>query len=302
MFDAISILVPMYNHSMYIKDLLDSIEKIENCVIEVIIIDDGSTDNSYQTVLEVKDNYNFEIRLYRHENIGVVKTLNKLIGLSKHEIICMVASDDILIPGDFEKRLNDFNVNKKLAVYYSNGLVYEDKKTKGFVHNASLESILLTNDATQVYNHIVSCVPGFFIQGMLIKKQILFEINYFDENLIADDWALNIKIFRFLMESRQEYCYSSTPVFLYRLHAINSHKNMLRQYSLIKQIVDNVIPKKNKIFYRKSYGYYFIKSLFNLNGTLVMKIIKDEKGMIFIDFLLWFISKLTKVMLKFFSR
>ena len=80
--DLVSVIIPCYNHEKYIERCLQSIldDKYENK--EIIIIDDGSKDNSVEVIrnfIKFHDKYKNIIRLYTQENNGVVKTLNRLV-------------------------------------------------------------------------------------------------------------------------------------------------------------------------------------------------------------------------------
>lgn len=92
----VSILLPIFNVENYIIETLVSIEKQSYSNIETIIIDDGSSDNSYQVVLNyIKNKPDF--KLYRNiKNQGISKTLNKALVLSNGYYIARVDGDDLL--------------------------------------------------------------------------------------------------------------------------------------------------------------------------------------------------------------
>jgi len=97
----VSILVPLYNHERYILDCLQSIVLQDYPNIEVIIIDDGSTDASYEVVSRWRDaNSSRFVRLVllRQDNAGICKTLNRAARASAGELLIPLASDDLLLP------------------------------------------------------------------------------------------------------------------------------------------------------------------------------------------------------------
>ncbi|HIE4547822.1 glycosyltransferase family 2 protein [Proteus mirabilis] len=92
----VSILLPIFNVEDYIIETLVSIEEQSYSNIEVIIIDDGSTDHSYQTVLDYIKNKPI-FKLYRNiKNQGISKTLNKALLLSNGYYIARADGDDLL--------------------------------------------------------------------------------------------------------------------------------------------------------------------------------------------------------------
>ena len=112
--ELVSVLIPLYNHEKYINECLNSIKNQTYDNLELIIINDGSSDNSEQVVkLWIENNKNLDITYISQENQGVTKTLNKMIGLAKGKYITLCASDDILTTESIEKRV-DFLRNNSL--------------------------------------------------------------------------------------------------------------------------------------------------------------------------------------------
>jgi glycosyltransferase involved in cell wall biosynthesis len=104
----VSIIVPLYNHARYIEATLESFAVEGHPNLEVVIIDDGSKDDSFtvaQTWLERHPNVFTTVSLERQDNVGITKTLNRLLARTNGEFITMVASDDLLLPGGIQARL-----------------------------------------------------------------------------------------------------------------------------------------------------------------------------------------------------
>ena len=80
MTNLISVVVTCYNHENYIEQCLRSIFKQTYRNIELIVLDDGSTDNSSEIIQEVLKESPFVTTFESHENIGVVRTRNKCPG------------------------------------------------------------------------------------------------------------------------------------------------------------------------------------------------------------------------------
>ena len=102
----ISFIVPVYNTGTYIKKCLDSIiNQTLKEEIEVILINDGSTDNSDELAREYIENSNFKdsIRYYSKENEGIAKTRNFGIDKAKGEYIIFIDSDDYIDKTTIEK-------------------------------------------------------------------------------------------------------------------------------------------------------------------------------------------------------
>ncbi len=110
----VSVLMPIYNGEKYLVEAIDSILKQTYKEFEFIIIDDGSTDKSYDIVKNYEDK---RIKLIRNEtNIQLVDTLNKGVSLSKGRYIARMDCDDIAHTERLEKQLRLIEKNNDVAV------------------------------------------------------------------------------------------------------------------------------------------------------------------------------------------
>lgn len=110
----VSIITPTYNRATLLPETIDSILNQGYPDLEYIVIDDGSTDETKS----VLDRYAGRIHAYRHDNIGETATVNKGFSLVTGDIVCVVSSDDPLLPGAIQKVVDAFEQNPDaLAVY-----------------------------------------------------------------------------------------------------------------------------------------------------------------------------------------
>ena len=100
---AVSILLPVYNGAEYLRDTLDSLLQQTCHDFELIIIDDGSCDESAQIIQSVNDH---RVRFYKQENRGIAATLNRAIELSRGEYLARQDQDDVSLPRRLEKQLS----------------------------------------------------------------------------------------------------------------------------------------------------------------------------------------------------
>jgi glycosyltransferase involved in cell wall biosynthesis len=105
----VSVIVPVYNSEKYLETCLNSLEKQTLDSIEFIVIDDGSTDKSYE-IMQKYAKKDKRFKIYSKENEGVGKTRNLGIKLAKGEYIGFVDSDDY-VSNDYFGEL--YNVAKK---------------------------------------------------------------------------------------------------------------------------------------------------------------------------------------------
>lgn len=129
----VSILVPIYNNEVYLHECIDSIINQTLKDIEIILLDDGSTDNSPQICDEYakKDN---RIKVVHKENTGYGHTMNLGIEMATGEYIGIVESDDYVELDMFESLYNaTVQNNQKIDIVKSNHTVfYGDKNNRTF--------------------------------------------------------------------------------------------------------------------------------------------------------------------------
>lgn len=100
----VSVLMPVYNGSRYLRESVDSILNQTFTDFEFIIIDDGSTDDTWEILTTYADK-DQRIRLLRNEeNLGLIKSLNKGLNLAKGDYIARQDADDISLPKRFDKQ------------------------------------------------------------------------------------------------------------------------------------------------------------------------------------------------------
>ncbi len=119
----VSVVVPCYNHEKYVKETIESIINQTYKNIELIVIDDGSKDNSVQVIQEMADKHGFTF--VHRPNKGLSATLNEGIRLSKGKYFCAIASDDILMLEKIEKQVTFMEANPEYGMCYGKILYFE---------------------------------------------------------------------------------------------------------------------------------------------------------------------------------
>ncbi|MDD5157864.1 glycosyltransferase [Sulfurimonas sp.] len=226
-FPLVSIIIPAYNHERYMVKCLDSVLETSYSNKEIIIIDDGSTDSTDEKIADwIKLNSNKIDIIYKsQENQGVSKTLNKLVSLAKGEYICLLASDDYLLPDGLSSRVNYLEDNySKMAVIGDCIIVNNNNKC---LYTSALKEhfnrdIKLYMDDNSLKNEIIRhwSIPG----PVLMVRKKLYEDNDFkyNENLMTEDWDFYLKLV-----SKNYLGFINKKVSAYRVHEENI-SNILR--------------------------------------------------------------------------
>lgn len=104
----VSVLVPAYNHERFVDECLDSVLATRHPRIELLVVDDGSSDGTCALVSAWIDRHrdHFERAEVRSRpNVGICATLNELVAWSTGDYVCILASDDALLPDGVGERV-----------------------------------------------------------------------------------------------------------------------------------------------------------------------------------------------------
>ena len=121
-----SIIIPLYNKAVYIEKALQSVFNQTFEKFEVIVVDDGSTDNSLQVCRDVARNVSTEVRIIEQQNSGVSTARNNGVKIAKYDYIAFLDADDWWKPTFLEEM-------KMLITEFSEGALYASSyfKVKG---------------------------------------------------------------------------------------------------------------------------------------------------------------------------
>lgn len=116
----VSVCVPSYNHSRFIKQNLESIFAQTYRPIELVVIDDGSSDGSPEVIEEVLKHCPFPSKFISQPNKGLARTLNEGLDLSDGEFFAGLASDDVWFPDFLATRVRQLSARPTAVLAYGN--------------------------------------------------------------------------------------------------------------------------------------------------------------------------------------
>ena len=111
----VSVILPVFNSEDYVKESIRSILNQDYREIEVIVIDDGSSDDSGLIINKLASN-DTRIRHFKQSNKGLVETLNRGLELSQGKYIARMDADDISLPGRIRKQVETMEANPELVL------------------------------------------------------------------------------------------------------------------------------------------------------------------------------------------
>ena len=180
--DLISVVVTCYNHQDYIEQCLRSIFAQTYRNIELLVLDDGSTDHSAEIIEAVLADSPFPTRFESHENMGVVKTRNKALQQIQGTYFIFVDSDDFLDVDYIEN-------------FYTTMLQEEADIVYGDLYDPDKKEVYLKS---RPYDKVAFLTENFISNCSLIRRSIADGI-YYDEGLNREkledyDFLLNLII------------------------------------------------------------------------------------------------------------
>lgn len=164
----VSVVIPVYNAGSYIREAIESILRQTYKPIEIIVVDDGSSDDSAE-VVRTFDN----IRYVYQDNGGPSKARNVGISQSRGEFIGFHDADDICLPNRFSEQMDVMLSDNKIEVVYS--------RIQNFLDvNADVPSYLKTKELMK---------PRMgFISSALMRKAVFKKVGLFSEDIkIGED-------------------------------------------------------------------------------------------------------------------
>jgi len=175
----LSIIVPIYNSEVYLKDCLDSILKDLNNNTELILIDDGSTDNSDKIYCNYQQD---NIKIFKNSNHGVSYSRNFGIKKATGKYVMFVDSDDLLTNGWYKKIESTL---KEKDIYYFSGKC----SNKNLSKNDIIERIIGYPNSDVQANFSA-------VWSKVFKKSFLLEHHlFFHEDLInGEDLLFNLYV------------------------------------------------------------------------------------------------------------
>lgn len=242
----VSIVIPCYNHEGFVQETIQSVIEQDYKNIELIIIDDGSADNSVEVIKEMLPacEERFTRFEFRHRpNKGLCATLNEALEWCKGEFFAPVASDDILRKYKTSTQVDYLNKNpSSIGVFGGVELIYEDTGVrKNIVKRPG------------VYNFKDIFLHEYTLPAptQLLRLELVREIDGYKEDLAIEDWSMWL----FLTEHGGTLDYINTVFTSYRQHDGNLSSQFDKMHSSRLQIIELF---KSSFLYKKALARAYI--------------------------------------------
>lgn len=260
----ISVIIPTYNASEYILEAIDSVFNQTYKDYEIIVVDDGSTDRTNETLKE----YNSKIRYFYQKNKGPSAARNTGIKNAKGEFIAFLDSDDRWLPQKLELQMNIISKSYSIGLVACEGLIVD-------TNSRILKHLVLSkrdfSDKRNLMNellirNIIPAIPS----SAIIRKNCFDVVGLFNENLfVAEDWDI---VFRICM--KYEFKLIHEPLIKIRdrknSQSCSGDKNLQNELHFLDNIFSNKLFKINWFLKRKSYSrrYFDAAKTYRANNEI----------------------------------
>jgi O-antigen biosynthesis protein len=239
----VSVIIPTYNRYQFLKRAILSVVNQTYRQIEILIIDDGSTDDTREAVDSIKD---ARIKYFCHKkNMGPVVGRNEGVNNSLGEFITFLDDDDEWMPEKISKQLEAFKGFSTLpGLVFTNG--YSEYKNDYFVERGKLSGIIYDPKADNFFPLAALIPPP---SSWMIPRPVMEEVGFFDEKM-RNHWDDGDYLVRLARKHPVYFLNESLVIW----HALSSHLETVSP-SLIKD--KEVFFEKNYALMKKDKEYFF---------------------------------------------
>lgn len=268
----VTVIIPSYNHEPYIVSAIESVLNQDYEHVELIVIDDGSSDGSALRVAEL-----YELRggfkFYQQENVGLVKTLSKGLAIAEGEYFCQLASDDKLPQNSISVRVKFLEENSGVVAVCSDAYRIDgDVITQQRMTSDRIKSMHTAKDQVA---EIIKGKHPMFATG-LIRRNALVECGGFDGDIFRYYEDLDTPI-RLAMLGR--IAYIDKPLFFRREHGTNVSSDRAKARLEIIACYQKLEVMVGFYSYKKLLSYRLMRSYLSLGRGILAGNVNTDKAL-----------------------
>ena len=252
---TVSVIIPTYNREKFVTKAIDSVLAQRFTDLEIIVVDDGSTDNTR----DILKPYFSKINYFYQDNHGVSAARNTGIAASKGTWIAFLDSDDEWLPEYLDWQMERVRLCPSVICHISNSVtVLPNKAEEDHFKGTGLAAICKKNDCVTLERPLYAIIKHspWFVQAVLMRREVLLSTSLFDRSLtIGEDLDLIARmslkgafgIFnkQLVRIYRQEEKLENLSAIVAK-EGLYSYESLARVFAQLKE-VNNLLPKEQRI-------------------------------------------------------
>jgi glycosyltransferase involved in cell wall biosynthesis len=212
--DTVSVVIPTYNYGRYIAEAVDSALNQSYGPFEVIVVDDGSTDDT-ETVVRAFGN---RVRYIKQQNAGVCAARNRGVAESSGQLIAFLDADDIWEPTKLEKQAALFASDPQIGLVHSAMREFDSDTGETVALHVDGEEGWVA-DEMLLWEKTAINGPG---GAIMVSREAFEAVGGFDEGMkVSEDWDFCYRVAR-----KYKVGFVREPLVNYRSHAAAAHLNI----------------------------------------------------------------------------
>ena len=217
----VSVVIPVYNGERYLAHTLDKVLGQSYSNIEIVAVDDGSTDGSNGILNQYRD----RIVIIRQQNAGVSAARNAGIRESSGEYIAFLDQDDWWLPSKTEQQVQVFNNHSETGFVHTAAVFFDDTRSEAIEPFNNERGDLIVGDCFPqllLGNGIIGC-------SVMVRRSVLDRVGGFDTEICGNtvqDYDLWLRCAQVT-----QFSYIPEPLSVYRIHAGQGMWNVLRSHT-----------------------------------------------------------------------
>ncbi len=236
----VSVIIPNYNYGHFLQESIDSVLNQSYKNIEVIVVDDGSTDNSTKII----EAYSQRVMLISQENSGVSAARNHGMRFAKGDFVCFLDADDSWEPNKISSQISKFN-DLEIGVVYSSINICDEE-----LNHLEIVSARYKGDVEYLYYRFpTTAIILLGCSTAMIRAEVANSVGEFDTSLhTSADWDYFRRLSRLT-----EIDFVEFPIVNYRKHPSSMSAGSLEKYyrdnelAVRKQLLDSFANPETQV-------------------------------------------------------
>ena len=260
----ISILLPLFNDELFIRKAISSILSNTYQEYEIIVINDGSTDNSIEELNYFEDN---RIKLYNKSNSGLIETLNYGIQKCSSEIIMRMDADDEIERDKISRQIQAFKKIQPIVLGTGGTIIDNSSILK--------RNINVPENHNDILKKINQLKASIIHASIMVNKETLLKIGGYDNKFeIAEDYELFLRLSR----------YGELRNINYPLYNIRKNEDNISKTKSKTQTLNTLIARK---------AYAQDKTITSVSNELYFRLKPQIENSLFFKLLVFTNSKIS---------